>query len=168
MLKTNLAAGGLARAQAGFVSSIASTWKLSCCRGITSRLKSPERKAHKQQNKQQAAAEPIGGEKEMAIWIDEYQCSSVDGIGFLVRIVDNNHGSAEHYCLDNRARCTNMSHEPKLHGWCGETNNISVYAEGLARISRRTKNDRICLTQIEKGSQEEAKALEELGYPELE
>ena len=104
----------------------------------------------------------------MAIWIDEYQCSSVDGVGFLVRIVDNNHGSAESYRLDDRAPCTNMSHEPRLRGWCGETNNVSVYAKGLARISRRTKNGRLCLTPIAQGSEEESSALEELGYPGLE
>ena len=101
----------------------------------------------------------------MALWIDSYDALEVGEIGFLVRVQDQNHGCAEHYRLQDRAQCTNQSLEPRLRAWCGTTNNVAIYAEGLARVVRVTKNDRAMLVKIPQS--EEAAALEALGYPEL-
>ncbi|MDD5008565.1 MAG: hypothetical protein PHC68_09255 [Syntrophorhabdaceae bacterium] len=105
----------------------------------------------------------------MTIWIDEFASYSnrVGDIGFLTRSNDENHGNACHYRLSDHASRTNRSHEPRLTGWCGTTNNVSVTACGLARVSRVAKNGRVCLIELT-NADEIAAALEELGYPGLE
>ena len=105
----------------------------------------------------------------MAIWIDEFSSYSntIGDIGFLIRSNDENHGNACRYRLSDHAARTNRSHEPKLEGWCGTTNNICVTACGMARVSRIAKNGRVCLVSVE-NPDEVAAALEELGYPGVE
>lgn len=99
----------------------------------------------------------------MAIWIDEYNCDiNDDEIGFLICVSNHNTG-AEHYRLDGRPAHTNCSHEPRLSGWCGTTDNRHVEACGLARVTRRTQNQRCCLARVEPT----AEVLEGLGYPDL-
>ena len=100
------------------------------------------------------------------LWIDS-DCLSVGDVGFLIEAVDNNRGGTTHRFLDEVPLHTNMSHEPRLRGWGGETNNISRTAMGMARVSRVAKNGRVCLTMLEAGSSDEAEALETLGYPDL-
>ena len=55
---------------------------------------------------------------------------------FLALRTDNNHRGAETYSLSVRPCRTNLSHEIKLHGWCGETNNVSVDACGAVEVYR--------------------------------
>ena len=101
----------------------------------------------------------------MAIWINESDCetTNIGEIGFLVCRVNHNERRRETYSLRERPAHTNQSHEARLDDWCGETNNVSVYAMGLAQVARRTKNGRCCLRRVEPT----AEVLESLGYPEL-
>ncbi len=85
--------------------------------------------------------------------------------GFLVSVKPQ--GRAERFDLRDRPAHTNRSHEPRLVGWCGETNNVSVHAEGLAEIVRIAKNGRVLIRTIDAPERITA-ALEELGWPELD
>ena len=99
-----------------------------------------------------------------AIWINEYACDiSDDETGFLVCTTYNNERGRQVYSLRQHPVHTNQSHEPRLDGWCGETNNVSVQAEGLAMVARRARNGRICLRRVETTLE----ALEAIGYPAL-
>jgi hypothetical protein len=40
----------------------------------------------------------------------------------------------DHYQLRTEPGRTNMSHEPRLHGWLGTTNNVARYAEGCVEV----------------------------------
>ena len=104
----------------------------------------------------------------MATWTDHYRAdySPVGTVGFLARVQDQNHGCAEVYTLTQRPRRTNQSHEPRLNGWCGTTNNVAVFAEGMARVARVTKNERCLLVAL--SPEEQEAALERLGYPGLD
>lgn len=98
-----------------------------------------------------------------AIWCDEQDVAVVGAqVGFLVEVVRHNQRTRK-YVLQPRPCHTNRSHEPRLTGWCGETDNVSRYASGLARISRVAANGRIQLVRV-KATPE---ILESLGYPEL-
>lgn len=101
------------------------------------------------------------------MWIDAMNVDRAEEgfVGFLIRVSDNSHGG-EHYNISDRPAHTNRSHMPKLNGWCGETQNVSVTAEGLARVERITKNDRALVERVT-DPEEVASALEELGYPDL-
>lgn len=105
----------------------------------------------------------------MGIYIDEHNSEMGDGeIGFLVSRINTSRGSAsEYYSLQARPAHANMSHEPKLNAWCGETNNVSVTAEGLARVAKTFKNGRQLLRSIPAGSEEERIALVQMAYPDL-
>lgn len=102
----------------------------------------------------------------MAQWIDE---SAEDGyqigqVGFLTRTSPQ--GKADIWRLCDRPLRTNQSHEPRLTGWCGETNNVNRNAEGMARVVRIARNGRALVMPLE--GAELTAALEELGYPELD
>ncbi len=99
------------------------------------------------------------------LWIDGY-CNNVGDVGFLAEVTDLDHGVVRR-SFDDRPLHTNLSHEPRLYGWCGTTNNQRRVADGLARVVRIAKNGRVCLSRIEAGSTEERDVLEQLGYPEL-
>lgn len=100
----------------------------------------------------------------MARWIGaEYV--TVGEIGFLVRRVGENLQQADSYMLQDSPAMTNISREPRLVGWCGETNNVSIYAEGLARVVRVTANKRALIVAVPPA--EVAAALDQLGWPEL-
>jgi hypothetical protein len=60
---------------------------------------------------------------------------------------------------------TNRSNEPRLHGWCGETDNRSITALGMVRVARIAANGRAQLAEL-RGEALAAAAME-LGYPEL-
>ncbi len=99
-------------------------------------------------------------------WIDYgFGDGNVGTIGYLVRTLDTGSGR-ESYALHDRPLRTNMSHEPRLFGWCGTTNNRSKTACGLVKIvALNGANDR---AQIESVTGDEGKAfLERDGYPEL-
>ena len=55
---------------------------------------------------------------------------------FLAKITEENHGCAQHYQLRDRPCRTNRSHEPKLEGWCGCTNNVDTDACGAVEVYR--------------------------------
>jgi len=86
-------------------------------------------------------------------WID---CESygdeitiIGGIGFLVESHDNNHGGSVSRSLYGSPLRTNQSREPRLFGWCGETNNVSKFARGVWRVSRINKaGDRMQIVKI--------------------
>lgn len=98
-------------------------------------------------------------------WIDG-ETLSVGTIGFLVEITQNNYGGATRYGLYDRPCHTNQSHEPRLTGWCGETNNVSRTAQGLARVVRAANNGRVAIVPVtgQEGSDWLANVA---GYPEL-
>ncbi len=98
-----------------------------------------------------------------SIWTDSENIETIGSeIGFLV-LHERDGGSNPRWSLRKRPAHTNSSHEPRLHGWCGTTNNVSIRAEGLARISRVAGNGRVRLQRVAATPE----LLEELGYPEL-
>lgn len=101
------------------------------------------------------------------MWIDNnnYHNLYVGCVGFLVRSLHANNG-AETYHLNARPLRTNVSGEARLRGWCGETNNISRYAEGVWRISRENKSGTRLLISKVTGKDLE-RFLQEEGYSDL-
>lgn len=97
-------------------------------------------------------------------WIGPDDRLKVGTIGFLVSHTNTMRGSDVHELRDTPAY-TNMSHRPRLDGWCGETNNVSTYGCGMAIVERVAKNGRALVRGLE-GDDLRA-ALEEFGYPEL-
>lgn len=104
------------------------------------------------------------------MWIgqgDEYGFSdyTVGQEGFLVQR-SNPYQRRESWELSNVPAHTNGSHMPRLHGWCGETDNVSVYAHGVARVTRVAKNGR-ALVEVVTDAADIARILDAFGYPEL-
>jgi hypothetical protein len=97
-------------------------------------------------------------------WIGPDDGLAVGVVGFLI-LRSNNNDRSERYVLSDWPAQTNVSREPRLTGWCGETNNVSTHAEGLVRVERMARNGRAYVVQLA-GADLRA-ALEELGYPEL-
>jgi len=97
---------------------------------------------------------------------DEY--AKVGDVGFLVE-----HSNVLHprtpsaYHLTEHPAHTNMSHAPRLTGWCGTTNDIYIYAHGIGRVARTCRNGRVQYTRVTDPT-EVARVLDSLGYPELE
>jgi hypothetical protein len=100
------------------------------------------------------------------IWIDNPDTIYAEGMtGFLIYRHDESNSVHSRYISAVPAR-TNRSREAKLHGWCGTTNNIAIYAEGMARIEAiNTKTGRAKVTSL--SNDETRVALEAAGYPEL-
>ena len=106
-------------------------------------------------------------------WIDG-EGLSVGDIGFLVETHNTNYQNTTSYGLYQRPSyglyqrpCqTNQSHEPRLTGWCGETNNVSRHAQGLARVVKAAANGRVAIVAVtgQEGSDWLANVA---GYPEL-
>ena len=97
------------------------------------------------------------------MWIDAD--TTVGTIGYLVEILNTSTGHS-HFSIYERPLRTNQSLQPRLHGWCGETDNRSRYARGMVRVTRTTARDRARVVQI-RGA-DLAAALENDGYPGLE
>lgn len=98
-------------------------------------------------------------------WIDGEYLLKGD-IGFLVELCHSNRGWSTSHSLQDRPCHTNVSHEPRLKGWCGSTNNVSYDAMGLAKVVRVAKNGRAQIVAVT--GKEGAEWLEnEAGYPEL-
>jgi hypothetical protein len=98
----------------------------------------------------------------MSTWINEHDTDlEVSEVGFLV--LTSPQGRTARYSLWTTPAHTNLSGEPRLTGWCGNTNNTSVDAYGLAKVTKVARNGRRRIATVEptKG------LLEELGYPEL-
>lgn len=85
--------------------------------------------------------------------------------GFLILISPQE--KADRYVLRDTPARGNMSGEAKLHGWCGETNNVSTYAEGVWQPIKQSLNQE--RTQIAEVTDPEeiAAFLEAVGWPEL-
>ena len=101
----------------------------------------------------------------MSKWID---CENgiVGTIGYLVGVVDTSRGGGPRYSLRERPARTNQSHEARLEGWCGETDNRSVTADGAWKIVRvNAAGDRAQIVRLEGASL--AAFLEGDGHPEL-
>ena len=96
-------------------------------------------------------------------WIDGEDLSLGD-VGFLVETCPQ--GRADYCGLYSRPCHTNQSHEPRLHGWCGETNNVSRNALGLARVVRVAGNGRVQVVPV-RGDEARAYLCDVAGYPEL-
>lgn len=98
----------------------------------------------------------------MRVWADG-DGISVGDVGFLVEYNYAMQGGRSVYRLEDRPPYTNQSHQPRLIGWCGSTNDVSVYGCGMAKCVRIAKNGRSLLESIEATEA----VLEEFGYPEL-
>ena len=69
------------------------------------------------------------------IWIDDLSFTlKVGDVGFLW--LAHPEGKSPRYTLVDRPLYTNGSHQPRLHGWCGTTDNISRHKE-LARYGQK-------------------------------
>lgn len=99
------------------------------------------------------------------MWIDAdaYE-TTVGATGYLVETLNTNTGRTT-WALRDRPLRTNQSLQPRLHGWCGETDNRSRYARGMVRVVRVTLRDRALVTKLD--GAELAAALEADGYPDL-
>jgi len=96
-------------------------------------------------------------------WID-CELSAMPGLtGYLVETV---HDGKVSWSLRERPLRTNQSNEPRLMGWCGETNNRSRTAHGVVEIVKVNKaNDRAMVARLR--GERLASFLESDGYPEL-
>jgi hypothetical protein len=100
-------------------------------------------------------------------FIDGDDCEIKEGeIGFLVER-SNPIKHSDRWGLSYRPAYTNQSRMPRLDGWCGSTNDVSVYAHGLARAGEANANTgRVRISTVADATEIE-EALETLGYPEL-
>lgn len=97
-------------------------------------------------------------------WIDfENYSMSVGDSGYLVERVANGRTT---FALHERPLRTNQSLQPRIDGWCGETDNVSRFARGAWRVVRMNKaGDRAQIVRLE--GADLAEFLERDGYPEL-
>jgi hypothetical protein len=99
-------------------------------------------------------------------WVDCDTYEHSDGqVYYLVEVLNTMDGYTR-WRLSDRPCRTNQSREPRLHGWCGETNNRSVYARGLVRVTAiASDGDRCRIARLT--DREQAAFLGAAGYPEL-
>lgn len=101
----------------------------------------------------------------MARWIDVEFGTTVGTIGYLVETLDTSSGRTS-WSLRERPLRTNQSLEPRLTGWCGETDNRSRHAHGVWRVTRINRTgERGQIVQLTGAAL--AAHLEADGYPEL-
>ena len=95
-------------------------------------------------------------------WIDA-DIGNVGQIGYLVETVYNGRTS---WSLRERPLRTNRSNEPRLTGWCGETDNRSRTAHGVWKVARiNGTGDRAQIVPVD--GDELARFLEADGHPDL-
>lgn len=98
-------------------------------------------------------------------WIGtEHDQFTVGQVGFLVEVSHHTKGWRRFDLRDHPAK-TNQSFQPRLNGWCGSNNDVSVTASGMVRVERVARNGRAFVRELE--GEELAAALEDLGYPDL-
>lgn len=98
-------------------------------------------------------------------WIGPDPMLEAGDVGFLIENANENTGGSQFFLRDTPA-CTNQSHEPRLHGWCGTWNNVGTHGHGMARVERVAKNGRAFVVELT--GDELNDALDECGYPELQ
>lgn len=100
-------------------------------------------------------------------WISLYSCDALHregSIGYLVGASEG--GAEEHFVLLVNPPRTNMSREPRLRGWLGETNNRSRTAYGLRKVTKfDPARNRFKLARVT--AEEERAFLERDGWAEL-
>lgn len=71
-----------------------------------------------------------------SVWIDfsRHDFNASTNTGYFVKAIDSNNRGRESYSLRERPLRTSQSNEPKLTGWCGDTNNVSRHACGAWQI----------------------------------
>ena len=99
-----------------------------------------------------------------SMWIGPDETLTVGQIGFLVEKRQILKGWERQELRDVPAH-TNVSNQPRLHGWCGTYNDLSTHARGMVRVERVVSNGRAYVRELE--GAELAAALDGLGYPEL-
>ena len=101
-------------------------------------------------------------------WADDEEGKyKIGSVGFIVERTHTLEGWTRYY-LYQRPAHTNMSHCPKLYGWCGTTNDVGVFAHGLGIVANILANNRTCFLAIDDADREAiTEALDSLGYPEL-
>jgi hypothetical protein len=104
-------------------------------------------------------------DEQLPRWIGPDETLEVGSVGFLIGRCRTMNGGATSYHLSDTPAHTNQSHEPRLAGWCGTTNDIATYAVGLAKVTKLARNGRAFVVPVE--GEALTAALEELGYPEL-
>lgn len=82
-------------------------------------------------------------------WIDANNEMNVGDVGYLVSLDNSNTRAWDVLRLYPTPLRTNRSHEERLTGWCGETNNVSRTAMGAWRIVKTNKRgDRMLIQQL--------------------
>lgn len=99
-------------------------------------------------------------------WIDcDSYSTQIGTTGYLVKTLNTSDGGTS-YSLRERPLHTNQSHQPRLYGWCGETDNRSRHARGVWRVVRMNKaGERAQIVKLD--GDELAAWLDGDGYPEL-
>jgi hypothetical protein len=99
-------------------------------------------------------------------WISiDYFEHKIGDIAYLVETMNTSNGNTT-WSLYERPLHTNQSCAPRLHGWCGETDNRSRTAHGAVKVTALNKlGDRCRITRVD--GEELAEFLEKDGYPEL-
>ena len=98
-----------------------------------------------------------------SIWVDGDMGEKIGDVGYVVEVVRE---GRSRWSLRERPARTNGSCEPRLEGWCGETDNRSVHAHGVAKIVGQNKTgDRLRIVSVT--GAELAAFLESDGHPEL-
>lgn len=63
---------------------------------------------------------------------------------------------------------TNVSRQPRLHGWCGSYNDTATHAHGIAKVQRISASGaRACIELLSDDDPEAVAFIEASGYPEL-
>ena len=85
--------------------------------------------------------------------------------GYLVRTLNTSTGR-ESWAIRDRPLRTNQTREPRLWGWCGETDNKSRTAQGVCKVARvNAAGDRCAVVRVV--GAELAAWLEADGHPDL-
>lgn len=82
-------------------------------------------------------------------WIDSdsYE-NKIGDLRYLVETLNTSNGRTS-WSLYERPLRTNQSHQPRLNGWCGETDNRSRYARGVVRVmALNAAGDRCRIAQV--------------------
>lgn len=96
------------------------------------------------------------------MWIGPDLTLEVGQTGFLIEHSHATQGWTRHNLTMLPAH-TNVSHQPKLNGWCGTWNDVATRAHGVWVVERIARNGRAFIRELEGESLRAA--LDDLGYP---